>query len=112
MRETLLDIERLLRRHGLVYQANLAEIAAATWARSPREACPLLLSDEWWGDHGSIAAVDLAVAGGFTPEARQDGKALRAALVEVFRELRDRAGTDEHVDLVARHFHKWSVSGM
>lgn len=112
MRETPCEIERLLRHHGFVYQANLAGIAAATYTRSPREAYPVLLSDEWWGDRGSIAAVDLAVAGGFTPEARRDGQALRAALVAVFGELREVVDTDEHTALIARHFHKWSVSGM
>lgn len=112
MEETLRRIEHLLREHGLVYQANLAGIAATTWARDKTRACALLLSDEWWGDHDSIAAVDLAVAGGFTPEARRDGQALRALLVEVFRQLRRSAITDDHMAVVARHFYKWSVSGV
>jgi hypothetical protein len=114
VQKALTRIESVLRRHGFVYQANLAEIAAATLARDPAAACALLQADEWWGDRDSIAAIDLGVVGGFTPEARCDGQALREALVEVFRELRRVCGdlSDDHMDLVARHFHKWSVSGV
>jgi len=114
MQEHLDRIELLLRQHGFVYQANLVDIVTETLRRDSDAAFAALQSDEWWGDHESIAAIDLGIAGGFTPEARRDGQMLREALVAVFRELQRECGdlSDDHMDLVARHFHKWSLSGM
>lgn len=110
MHDALIRVECLLRAYGHVYQANLAAIAVQTFDRDPHHACRLVNSDEWWSGLDSVAAIDLAVDGGFTATARQDALALRRALVEVFTTLRAYGEHNDAGELVVSQFSKWIES--
>lgn len=110
MQQSLRDIERLLRAYGHTYEANLAELAAATFARDPHAACRQLNSAEWWDARDAVCAIDLAVDGGFTPEARRDGRRLRHALIEVFTTMRAYGERNDGGELIVSQLQKWLES--
>lgn len=112
MEAALSLIEDLLRRYGHTYQANLAMIARERFAHSPEEGCRGLNDEEWWGGSDSIAAVDLALSGGFGAEARQDGQRLRAALIEVYAIMKGYGEHNAQAELFASQFQKWLTSHM
>lgn len=103
-------IEQLLRDHGHTYHANLAGIAAALYATDPHAACRAINSDEWWQGADSLAAIDLALSGGFTARARRDAHALRLALIEVFTTLLAHGEHNEAGEIVVSQFRKWLES--
>lgn len=106
----LTEIETLLRAYGHVYGANLAMIARETFAHDPLAACAALDDPDWWGGRDSIAAMDLALDGGFSPEARADGQRLRAALVEVCSTMKGYGIENEQAEIVTAQFVKWRSS--
>ena len=110
MHQALTLIERLLRRHGHVYQANTAAIVRDTFASDPQAACQALNSDEWWNARDAIAAIDLAIDGGFSPRARADAQALRRALVTVFTTMRAYGERNATGELIVMQFQKWHES--
>jgi hypothetical protein len=110
MRQALEQLERLLRDYGHVYEANLAAIARATFERDPRAACREVNSEEWWNSTRSLAAIDFAVEGGFTAGSRQDARAYRAALSEVFNTMQANGEKNEAGELIVSQFHKWMES--
>lgn len=110
MERALQTVERLLRGYGHTYQANLAAIALDAFASDPHQACRLINTDEWWNAPDSVAAVDLAIDGGFTPAARGDALALRRALVEIFTTLRAYGEHNVAGELVVTQFNKWIES--
>lgn len=110
MLSALEDVEQLLRRYGHVYEANLAGIGHAAFAEDPRAACRLLNRDEWWNGHRSVAAIDLALDGGFTAEARRDAQKLREALIEVFTTMLAYGEHHEAGEIVVSQFRKWQES--
>ena len=109
MQAALDQVERLLRTYHHVYGANLAALARATYAQDPRAACRMLNSDEWWDGRQSVAAIDLAVDGGFTPTARQDAQALRRALIEILTTMLA-YGEENVAELIVSQFQKWMES--
>lgn len=110
MEAALSLIEDLLRRYGHTYQANLAMIARERLARAPSEACQMLNDPEWWDGSESIAAVDLALSGGFSAEARRDGQSLRAALIEVYATMKGLGEHNAQAELMTSQFRKWLSS--
>jgi hypothetical protein len=110
MEEQLRTVEELLRKYGHTYQANLAMIAAEQFTRSPEQACRSLNDDEWWGGRGSVAATDLAVDGGFSTRAREDGKRLRAALIDIYATMKACGEHHEQAEIVTAQFTKWLTS--
>lgn len=110
MHRALADIETLLRRYGCTYQANLAAIARTLYERDPHAACRTINSAEWWEGSASVAATDLAVAGGFTDQARRDAQALRGALIDVFTTLRAYGERNDAGEIVVSQFNKWQES--
>ena len=83
MKQHLTEIEELLRKYEHVYQANLAMTARDAEEREVGTGLRQLDSDEWWGDSDSVAAIDLAITGDFTPEARRDAATFRKLLTEL-----------------------------
>jgi hypothetical protein len=71
-----------------------------------------LTSEEWWGDTDSVAAVDLAIEGGFSPQARRDAASLREALVDLAQGMADRGVRDPTAGIVAAQLRKWLASGI
>ena len=57
-----------------------------------------------------MAAIDLAVEGGFTPKARQDAQALRSALIEVFTTMLAHGEQNVAGELIVSQFQKWMES--
>lgn len=112
MDRALRQIESLLRDYGHTYEANLAAIAREAFGRDPVAACGLVNSGEWWDGSDSVAAIDLAVDGGFTPRARADAQALRGALVEVFTTLLAYGERNSAGELIVSQFQKWEESRM
>jgi hypothetical protein len=110
MEAALSLIEDLLRRYGHTYHANLAMIAREQFARAPQVACRRLNDDEWWGGSDAVAAVDLALSGGFSAEGRRDGQRLRAALIEVYATMRDYGERNAQAELCTSQFQKWLTS--
>jgi hypothetical protein len=110
MQAALQTVESLLRKYGHVYGANLAEIARRHYARDPLEACRELNNDEWWGDRDAIAAFDLALDGGFSPEARADGDRLRAALEEIYATMKGYGEQNAQGEIMVSQFNKWRTS--
>lgn len=110
MRQALDQLERLMRQYGHTYEANLAAIARARFMQDPRDACRAINSDEWWHDSRSVAAIDLAVDGGFTPAARRDAQALRQALIEIFTTMRAYGEHNDAGEIMVSQFRKWAES--
>jgi hypothetical protein len=110
MREALDQVERLLRDYGHNYEANLAAIARAAFERAPRAACRAINADEWWNGSRSLAAIDLAIEGGFTAQARRDAHDLRRALAEIFATMRASGEGNEAGEIVVSQFNKWIES--
>lgn len=110
MEATLSLIEDLLRQYGHIYQANLVMIARERFVHAPQEACRLMNDAEWWGGSGAVAAVDLALSGGFSAEARQDGQRLRAALIDVYANMKGFGVENEQAALMTSQFRKWLSS--
>lgn len=112
VQRALNDIERLLRAYGHTYEANLAAIVAQTYARDPQAACRQLNSDDWWSDRDAVCAIDLAVDGGFTAEARRDGQQLRRALIAVFTTMLAYGEENASGELVVSQLQKWLESNI
>jgi hypothetical protein len=110
MEAALSLVEELLRQYGHPYQANLAMIAREQFARAPQEVCRRLNDEEWWGGSDAIAAVDLALIGGFSAEARRDGQRLRAALIEVYATMKGYGQHNAQAELFTSQFQKWLTS--
>ena len=110
MDKALETIETLLRKYGHVYQANLAEIARTRWAQDPNDACRAVNNADWWDDRDSIAAVDLALDGGFSAQARADGQALRQALIRVYEYMQAYGQHNAEAELMVSQFNKWLTS--
>ncbi|MGD8955907.1 MAG: hypothetical protein PVJ03_01145 [Chromatiaceae bacterium] len=110
MQAALDQLERLLRAYNHVYAANLAAVARETYAQDPSAACRMLNSDEWWDSRQSVAAIDLAVDGGFTPMAREDAQALRRALIEVFTTMLAYGEENPAGEIIVSQFQKWMES--
>jgi hypothetical protein len=110
MEATLSLIEDLLRQYGHTYQANLVMIARERFVHAPQDACRLMNDDEWWGGSDAIAAVDLALSGGFSADARRDGQRLRAALVEIYASMKGFGVDNEQAELMTSQFRKWLAS--
>ena len=55
MQEALEKAERLLRSYGYDYEANLATIALALFAKDPLAACRSINTAEWWESAQSLA---------------------------------------------------------
>jgi hypothetical protein len=103
-------IETLLRDYGRVYEANLAGIAYAGWCSDPHAACRAINCAEWWESADSVAAIDLAVEGGFTPGARRDAQRFRAALTEVLATMLAYGQHNRTGEIVVSQFQKWDES--
>jgi hypothetical protein len=110
MQEALEKAERLLRSYGYDYEANLATIALALFAKDPLAACRSINTAEWWESAQSLASIDLAVSGGFTPQSRRDAQALREALIEIFTTLRAYGEHNEAGEIIVSQFRKWMES--
>ncbi len=110
MHQALETTERLLRHYGHQYEANLAAIARERFSHDPAGACRAINSEEWWNSRQSVAAIDLAVDGGFTPQARRDAQRLRQALVEIFTTMRAYGERNAAGELVVSQFSKWLES--
>jgi hypothetical protein len=112
MEQALGEIEALLRKYRHIYHANLAEIARQQWRRDPAAACRGLNSAGWWGKDDAVAALDLALDGGFSSEARRDGQALRRALVAVYEQMRAYGEPRAEAQIMVSQFRKWLSSSV
>lgn len=110
MLPALRQIEDLLRRYGHAYEANQAAIVGEQFQRDPLAACRMINSDDWWDHRQSVAAIDLAVAGGFTAESRRDALAFRLALIQVFETLQAFGEQNAAGELIVAQFVKWNES--
>jgi hypothetical protein len=110
MENALRTVETLLRKYGHTYQANLAMIAREQFMASPQAGCRVLNDDEWWGGSDSVAAVDLAVDGGFGAQAREDAKRLWGALIEIYATMKAYGKSHPQAEIVTAQFNKWLTS--
>ncbi|MCP5137369.1 MAG: hypothetical protein H6981_11280 [Gammaproteobacteria bacterium] len=106
----LAEIDALLRRNGCHREAEVVVFAARLWARNPIAARDEMNGDDWWHGHHGIAAIDLAIAGGFTRVARDDAQRLRDALIELREHLDAHGLNNDEADLQVRQFRKWAAS--
>lgn len=110
MHDALLTAEKFLRDAGYVYAANQAAIAAEAFLHDPQKAFRMLNTAEWWGDKESVAAIDLAIDGGFSPQARRDAATLREALIEIFSTMLAYDEHNETGEIIVSQFRKWRES--
>lgn len=110
MHDALQHIEDLLRRYDHVYEANQVGIVREAFKRDPETACHMVNSDDWWNDTQSIAAIDLAIDGGFTGDARRDAQALRTALIEVYTTMESYGEHNDAGEIIVSQFNKWVES--
>ncbi|MCG6966112.1 MAG: hypothetical protein LJE59_06355 [Chromatiaceae bacterium] len=110
MLAALEQTERLLRDYGRTYEANLVSIAHAAFQRDPKAACRAINTAEWWDSSRSLAAIDLAVEGGFTPAARRDAQALREALIQIFTTMLAYGEHNDAGEIIVSQFRKWLQS--
>ena len=110
MQQALTLVEELLRGYGHTYEANLAAIARSVFDQDPKAACHEINSSEWWSDSQSVAAIDLAIDGGFTPQSRQDARSLRQALIEIFTTMLAYDEHNEAGELIVSQLRKWMES--
>ena len=112
MRATLAEIEDLLHRYGQDYQASVVAATRHAWADDRPLALQRLTSPEWWETPDSVAAVDLAIAGGFSPQARADHDRFLRALIDVYEQMTRAGAINPRAELVVAEFRKWLASGM
>jgi hypothetical protein len=105
-------IERLLQAYGHVYAANHAAAARTLYRRDPEEAFRFVNGDDWWVGGDSIAAIDLAIDGGFSLRARRDARQLRADLVRLHGLAATRGQGHPTGALVVAQFRKWEASSI
>jgi len=110
MQERLLEIELLLRSYGHSYEANLAAIAARRFEQDPLGTCQALNSEEWWNSNRSLAAIDLAINGGFSARSRRDSQVLRRALIAVFTTMLAYGEHNDSAEIMVSQFRKWLAS--
>ncbi|MGV6859595.1 MAG: hypothetical protein ACWA5X_11545 [bacterium] len=110
MKQALHQIETLLRQYQHPYEANLAAIVREQAKTDILKACQLLDSDEWWADRDSIASIDLAIEGGFSPESRKHAQTLRHSLTTLAAHMEHHHIHNEEATLTASQFNKWEVS--
>jgi len=110
MEQALSRVETLLRNYGHTYEANLAAIAVRQFERDPKAACRTINSSEWWEGSDSIAAVDLAIDGGFTADARRDARGLRSALTVIFATMLAYGENNDAGEIIVSQFQKWAES--
>ena len=110
MVEALQELEALLRRYGQPYLANTVSVATGYALAGDERLWPSLCSVEWWGDSGSIAAIEPAVLGGFTRDARADSRRLRELMLTVYAGMQTHCILPPEARLMANQFNKWLVS--
>lgn len=110
MVEALQELEALLRRYGQPYLANTVSVATGYALAGDERLWPSLCSVEWWGDSGSIAAIEPAVLGGFTRDARADSRRLRELMLTVYAGMQTHCIPPPEARLMANQFNKWLVS--
>lgn len=110
MIETLEALETLLRKYDQPYLANSAKVALSFADSKDDRLWATLCSVDWWGDSNSIAAVEPAVLGGFTQEARDDSRRIRELMLDLFDEMQKHCIPPQEAKLMAAQFQKWLAS--
>ena len=110
MIDALQELEVLLRKYEQAYLANTVTVAMGYAVSGDERLWPGLCSDEWWGDSDSIAAVEPAVLGGFTRNARADSRRLRELMLAVYAGMQAHCIPPPEARLMANQFNKWLVS--
>lgn len=112
MTDALRELESLLRKYQQPYLANAVTVALGHATVSDDRLWATLCSSDWWGDSDSIAAVEPAVLGGFTHEARHDSRRLRELMLAVYDEMQHHCIPPPEAKLMAAQFNKWLTSQM
>lgn len=112
MDQILARIAALLRQYEYITEANLAEWLQQQSIEDLPAVCKLMNNSDWWGEKDSIAAIDLALDGGFNRQAREDGQALRRALIELYEIMKSNGEANSQGELVISQFNKWLTSHM
>jgi hypothetical protein len=110
MIDALQELEALLRKYEQPYLANTVTVATGYALAGDERLWQGLCSDEWWGDSDSIAAVEPAVLGGFTRDARADSRRLRELMLAVYAGMQTHCIPPPEARLMANQFNKWLVS--
>ncbi|MEJ2308804.1 MAG: hypothetical protein P8Z31_07550 [Gammaproteobacteria bacterium] len=112
MLDALHELESLLRKVEQPYHANAVRVALGYALADDERLWASLCSSDWWGDSNSIAAVEPAVLGGFTPEARHDSRRIRELMLSVYNEMQNHCIPPPEAKLMAAQFNKWLASQM
>ncbi len=112
MLDDLATLETLLRRYGQDYQASVVAATRHAWRTDRPLALERLAGPDWWEAPDSVAAVDLAVAGGFSPAARADHDRFLQALLRVHEQMTRAGARNPRAGLLVAEFRKWLASGM
>jgi hypothetical protein len=104
MNDALHEPNALLRSYEQPRLANTSCVAMGYAVARDERIRPGLCSDEWRGDSGSMAAIEPAVPGGFTRDARSDSRRLRAPMLALHAGIQNHCIPPPEARLMANQF--------
>lgn len=104
--------ESLLRKYNLTLEANTVATVINLLGHDNKSTYEKLINEYWWIGKDAVAEVDLAIAGGFTAQVRQDQDTFQKLVIELYQQLEEEGYESKHAQLVTSQYHKWLVSRM
>jgi hypothetical protein len=112
MIDILKELESLLRKYEQPYLANTVTVALGLALVNDVRLWANLCTPDWWGDSESIAAVEPAVLGGFTQEARDDSRKVRELMIQIYNKMEKHCIPPPEAKIMVAQFNKWLASQM
>ena len=110
MEQILIQLEALLREYDFTREANLVAGICKLQLHHPEQAYQLMIDEAWWVGADAVAEANIAIAGGFTPDARHDQDKFQTLIIELYQLLNQQGYDSEHAKLVTTQYNKWLVS--
>ena len=108
----LKKLEKLLRCYDFIIEANTVAGAIELYKINQQKAYEQISSESWWVGKDAVAEADLSIAGGFTPNARQEQQQLQQLFIDLYQHLTTAGYKSEYARIVTQQYQKWQVSGM
>lgn len=107
---SLQGLESLLRKYEQPCLASAVSLALNHANARDERLWTDLCSGDWWGDSDSIAAIEPAVPGGFSRDARADSRRLRERMLIIYAGMQTHCVPPPEARLMANQFNKWLTS--
>ena len=112
IKQILTDLETLLRDYDFIREANTVNGVIQLFSNNHDMACRQIMQESWWVGDDAVAEADLAIAGGFTAQAREDQDRFQELIIALYRQLSGQGYQSEFAKLVTSQYHKWLASRM